>query len=84
MSFWRFGKNIVGVMNNNIINHENKKAIATAREFAASVKWDSNEALDLAFAILTECNWHTLAAKLAEAAEAEIAEEEAVAAKFAA
>ena len=44
----------------------------TSREFSARNGWDCNKAFDLAVQVLTECNWHSLADKLKEAAQDEM------------
>jgi hypothetical protein len=44
----------------------------TASEFNARNKWDCNEAFDLAVQVLTDANWHSLAQKLKDAAQAEM------------
>lgn len=44
----------------------------TAREFNARNGWDCNSAFDLAVQVLVDCNWHSLAEKLKEAAQDEM------------
>jgi hypothetical protein len=41
----------------------------TAQEFNSAHGWDINAALQLAIAVLSDCNWHSLAATLEEEAE---------------
>lgn len=61
--------------NETILIHQRELVKETAKSFAKLTEWDTNAALDLCIAILTETNWHTLASKLEAEAEKEIEDE---------